>query len=233
MQLMYFLVVFKKTKLSIMKKLIYSLIFCITFIPIQAQETSTYEDNSNYIEFNDSQNIVHGVYFGLSFYYGEIDGKSSYMGGAKIAYVANQKFEVGFAGVGFYSYQDTNGPLKNNDVFGGYGGLHLEPIFFGNSEFSLSIPMLIGGGAVGHSLEDWDDVIDGEEIYVEDWDPFFVFEPGVSIQYNISPYLQFEIGVKYRLTSEVDLYPGSIENVNGFSGGIGLKIGVFNLGVKN
>jgi hypothetical protein len=217
-----------------MKKIPYISILCLLVaFNLKAQETSTtQESNSNYIEFNDSKNIVHGVYLGLTFYYGEIDGKSTYLGGAKIAYVANQKFEVGVAGVGFYSDQNSNGPLENNDVFGGYGGLHLEPIFFGNSSFSLSIPMLIGGGAVGHSNENWDDVIDGNEIYVEDWDPFFVFEPGVSLQYNISSYLQFEMGVKYRLTSDVDLYPGSIENVNGFSGGLGIKIGVFNLGKK-
>lgn len=218
-----------------MKKITYSILlsFILISLNLQAQETlNTSDTNSNYIEFNDRKNIVNGVYLGFTFYYGEIDGKSSYMGGAKIAFVANQKFEVGVAGVGFYSDQNSNGPLEDNDVFGGYGGFHLEPIFFGNSTFSLSVPMLIGGGAVGHSFEDWNDVIDGNKIYVEDWDPFFVFEPGVSLQYNISSYLQFEMGVKYRLTSEVNLYPGSIENVNGFSGGIGIKFGVFNLGKK-
>jgi hypothetical protein len=92
--------------------------------------------------------------------------------------------------------------------------------------------MLVGGGAVAHSFDDWDNVLEGEEIYIDDWDPFFVFEPGISAQYNISDYLQFEIGIRYRFTSQVNLYPGSIENVNGFSGGIGLKMGVFNLGKK-
>jgi hypothetical protein len=30
----------------------------------------------------------------------------------------------------------------------------------------------------------------------------------------------------------VSLYPGSLKNLNGFSAGFGIKIGVFNLGKK-
>ena len=219
-----------------MKKTLYLLI-CIVFIAAKsnAQETKTAVDSTstnNYIEFNDTNNTVNGVYVGLTFYYGEIDGKSSFMNGLKIAYVANQKFEVGISGVGFLSDQNSNGPLEDNDVFGGYGGIYLAPIFFGDSNFSLSIPITIGGGAVVHSFDDWYDFDHDYEINADDWDPFFVFEPGLSVEYNISNNLKFEMGVKYRLTSEVNLYPGSITNVNGFSGGIGLKIGVFNLGKK-
>ncbi len=198
----------------------------IISIQLQAQESE------DYIEFNDSKNIVHGVYLGLSFYYGEIDGKSTYLAGAKIAYVANKKFEVGFTGVGFYSDQNSNGPFDNYDIYGVYGGLHLEPILFGDSAVSLSFPILIGGGAANYTTDDFDSIFDFEHTYIDDWDPFFVFEPGVSVLYNISSYLQFEMGIKYRFTSNISLYPGGVENLNGLSGGIGLKVGVFNLGKK-
>lgn len=209
-----------------MKHLKYILIGCVTFLVshLNAQESD------NYIQFDDRQNVVNGVYLGLNFAYGEMDGKSTYFGGAKIAYVANKQFEVGFSGTGFYSEQNTKGVLKNNDVFGGYGGLHLEPILFGPSKFSLSFPMLVGGGAIAYANKSLDEIIDGGHGEIEEWEPFFVFEPGVSAQYNISRYLQFEIGVKYRLSSEFDLFPEGIQNINGFSGGIGLKVGVFNMG---
>lgn len=211
-----------------MKKTQYTIILLLSIIGIQLHA----QESEDYIEFDDSKNIVHGVYLGLSFYYGEIDSKSSYMAGAKIAYVANQKFEVGFTGVGFYSDQNSNGPFGNNDIYGAYGGLHLEPILFGDSAVSLSFPILIGGGAATYSTDDFDSTFDFDHTYIEEWDPFFVFEPGVSVLYNISSYLQFEMGVKYRFTSDINLYPGGVENLNGFSGGIGLKIGVFNLGKK-
>lgn len=209
-----------------MKQLKYIITAFIAFATIQLNA----QENENYIEFNDSQNVVNGVYLGLNFGYGEMDGKSTYFGGAKIAYVANQRFEVGFSGVGFYSEQNTNGALKNNDVFGGYGGLHLEPIFFGPKKWSMSIPMLVGGGAIAYANKDLEDIIDEGNGKIEEWEPFFVFEPGVSIQYNISSYLQFEMGVKYRISSEFDLFPEGITNINGFTGSVGIKVGVFNMG---
>ena len=82
---------------------------------------------------------------------------------------------------------------------------------------------MIGGGVVGyvdHYFEDFD---------IEEWDAYFVFEPGLSVQYNISRFIQLEAGVKYRFSSDVNLYAGSIKNINGFSGGIGMKFGVFNM----
>lgn len=207
-----------------MKKSQYALLLILLSMStyIQAQET----ESEDYIEFNDSKNVVHGVYLGLNFNYGEIDNKSTYMAGAKIAYVANKKLEVGFTGVGFYLEDESNQSFDGIDVYGAYGGLHLEPIIFGGSAVSLSFPMLIGGGAASYSLTDF------EFTYAEKWEPFFVFEPGLSILYNVSSYLQLEMGVKYRLTSDFELYPDSIENLQGFSGGIGLKMGVFNLGKK-
>jgi len=214
-----------------MKHLKYILISAIAFytLNINAQETNS----DDYIEFDDSKNVVHGVYLGLNFSYGTIDSKSTYFGGAKIAYVANQQFEIGFAGVGFYSDQNENGPLDNNDLAGGYGGLHLEPIFFGKSMFSLAVPILIGGGAVGIATNDYDFGGDWEWEDSDNWEPVFVFEPGLSLQYNISRYLQVELGAKYRWSSAIDLYPGSVKNINGFSAGIGVKVGVFNMGRKN
>ncbi len=202
-----------------MKKFNYATIlyFTILFYHVNAQDTN------GYIEFDDSRNTVHGVYLGLSAYYGEIEGKSTYLFGGKVAYVANQQFEVGFAGVGFYSDQDSQGILSSDGIYGGYGGFHLEPIFFGKQKVNLAIPILIGGGVVGyvdHNFEDFD---------IEEWDAYFVFEPGLSVQYNISRFIQLEAGVKYRFSSNVNLYAGSIKNINGFSGGIGLKFGVFNM----
>ena len=66
-----------------MKRLKYTLICCITIFTTQlfAQE------NENYIQFDDSQNIVNGVYLGLNFGYREMDGKSTYFGGGKIDFL--------------------------------------------------------------------------------------------------------------------------------------------------
>lgn len=191
---------------------------------INAQETE-----SDYIEFNDRNNTVHGVYLGLGFYYGTIDKADTYTSSFKVAYVANQQFEIGFVGTGFYTDLNRLGTDNlNRDLVGFYGGLHLEPIFFGKSKFNLSIPLLIGGGGVGLLNED---VFNDVTIEDDEWKGVFVFEPGVNVLYNINRYIQLEAGVKYRLSSNLSFRPEyNISNINGFSVGIGVKLGVFNMG---
>ncbi|MBJ6369240.1 hypothetical protein [Snuella sedimenti] len=186
------------------------------------------EQNNNYIEFNDRKNTVHGVYLGIGLGYGTIKKADTYTIDFKIAYVANQQFEVGFEAVSFYSDQNTQGLSENDrDLVGIYGGLHLEPILFGKSKFNLSFPLLVGGGAIGLLRENFNNT------YIDDtdWKAVFVVEPGISVLYNISRYIQLEAGIKHRFTSRVNFQPEhAVTRVNGFTTGIGLKVGVFNMG---
>jgi len=205
--------------------------FSILGLVVSAQDEPQ-DESGEYLEFNDRKNVVHGVYLGLTMGYGEIDGEDTYIGGLKIAYVANQQFEVGFAGNFLYSEQNIFNTQAgvNEDLIGAYGGLHLEPILFSKSRVNLSFPLLIGAGAVGYAdreliraEEDID--LDDDEVAV-----LFVLEPGVNALFNINRYLQIEAGIKYRLSNKIDLFDSPVERINGFSAGIGIKVGVFNLG---
>lgn len=190
------------------------------------------QDSKDYIEFNDRRNIVHGVYLGVNVAYGEIKDKETYIMGLKVAYVANRQFEVGFVVKALYSNQDASGIFTSNnaDLAAFYSGLHLEPILFSKAKINLSFPVLIGGGATGFFDSDWEDEEEFERNQEENWDAVFVVEPGVNILYNISRYVQLEAGIKYRFSSKVELPTDAISRINGFSAGIGLKLGVFNLG---
>lgn len=208
------------------------LLFFGSLSGVLAQEEVPTE-KEDYVEFNDRKHIVHGVYLGLTAHYGEIKGKSTYISGLKLAYVANQQFEVGFAVVGFYSQQDLPGNFttNNQDLIGGYAGLHLEPILFSKSLVNLSFPVLIGAGAMGYIDGDLDYIDEAQvEREFENADAIFVFEPGVNILFNVNRYLQIETGLRYRLSSNIDLSPSPLTRINGFSAGIGIKVGVFNLG---
>ncbi|WP_074409412.1 MULTISPECIES: hypothetical protein [Aquimarina] len=190
------------------------------------------QESQNYIEFNDRKNIVHGVYLGVHAGYGEIEGKETYIAGLKIAYVANQKFEVGFVTKGLFSNQNIPGIFSPEiaDLGAVYSGLHLEPILFSKAKINLSFPVLIGGGAMGYINTNWSDEEEAERYQEDQWDAIFVVEPGVNVLYNISRYVQLEMGVKYRFSSKAELSPDAITRINGFSAGFGVKMGVFNLG---
>lgn len=190
------------------------------------------DEPDEYLEFNDRKNVVHGVYLGLSFRAGEIKGKDTYMSGLKVAYVANRQFEVGFEVVGFYSEQNliiANEP-SIEDIIGGYGGLHLEPILFSKSRVNLSFPVLIGAGVMGYIDSDFDYDNGEPDPKIKESDAIFILEPGINMLYNVSRYIQIEAGIRYRFSSKIDLTPSALSRINGFSAGIGIKVGVFNMG---
>ncbi|RKR12968.1 hypothetical protein CLV91_1680 [Maribacter vaceletii] len=189
------------------------------------------QDTTDYIEFNDRNNVVNGVYLGLSAIYGELGGEALYGGQFKIAYVADQKFEVGIEITGFQSDQQfiTSSTIENK-LTGGYVGTHLEPILFSKRKVSLSFPLFIGLGAIGYTNNGDDFDNDFIEKEYEDVKAIFVLEPGANALFNISRYLQLEAGIKYRITNNFNLATSPIKNFNGFSAGIGIKVGVFNMG---
>ncbi len=215
-----------------MKKIITLGLLLLVFNSVLGQT----KESEDYVQFDDRKNIVHGVYLGFNVHYGRADtrgAKGLALANFKLAYVANQQIEVGFGGTVFFNERDNDRPdLFNGNkigLVGAYGGMHLEPILFGKRFISVSFPVLVGGGVVGFLGNNFVDDYEGDE---NDFDDFFVVEPGINILYNFSRFTQFETGIRYRFTSEYDLSPYDKGNLNGFSIGAGLKIGIFNMGRK-
>lgn len=196
--------------------------------------TYAQDTNGDYVEFNDRNNVVHGVYPGLTTHYGEIKDKDTYFTSLKVAYVANQQFEIGFVGTFFYSDQNVYRGISSydEDLIGAYGGLHLEPIFFSKSLVNLSFPVLIGAGGMGYIDDNYNDHDFDEQEFEDNAQALFIVEPGINALFNISRYLQLEAGVKYRFSSSVNDTDNfdRLKRINGFSAGIGVKVGIFNMG---
>ena len=200
-----------------------SLFFFFMFIgPNMAQEI-----NNEYITFNDRRNMVHGFYAGSIANFTKVHNKNALGTGLKIAYVANHKFEIGLAGNFLFSESNSLNSITNSseDLIALYGGLHLEPILSSKTRFNLSFPILIGPGLVGYL-----DTTNSARLEDEDMVSFFVVEPGINLLFNFSSFFQVETGIKYRFSSRYKLENHSRQTINGFSLGIGVKLGVFNLG---
>lgn len=204
-----------------MKKINKSLLFTIVIlqtISIYSQQNET----ANFIEFNDRKNILHGVYLGLNAGFGQIQDKHRVIiGGAKLAYVANRKMELGVAVNIFQSpLNELSSKIQGDfEVSGVYGGFHIENVFFNEKKIKFSVPILLGLG-----------YIEGSGDFSKNSDMMGVLESGVNALLNINKYIQIEGGIKYRFSSPIDPIPTVIDNINGFSIGFGIKAGVFNLG---
>jgi hypothetical protein len=210
------------------------LLFCAAIL-LSFNSFAQVEENSQYIEIGDkkkkansdietftSGNSHHGFMIGFDFRYGLVEDKGAVLSTFKVAYILNHSFEIGFAGVGIYSDLDIENTGFFNDpaLTGGYGGIHLNPIISPNKKVHIAFPTLIGAGAVGYT--NWRLSFDEDE-----WDPIFVFEPGVAVEFNIAKFFRIELLGQYRLSSKIKLEDSGIDRINGFSGGIGFKFGRF------
>ncbi len=150
-----------------------------------------------------------GFYAGMSFGWTMIDGKSSFIIGPRVAWIANHYFALGAGGGMFSNFMsmprnDDYYPLDEYFMMGGYGGILLEPIVLAKHPVHVSFPVIIGGGFVAaQSKNGWNDYSYNGDYYNND--VFFVFEPGAELELNIAKFFRIALGGSYRLTNALDM----------------------------
>lgn len=167
-----------------------------------------------------------GGFISVNVNYGLIENENALYSGGKIAYIMNRVFEVGLAGQGFYSEMDH--PIFNSeriDIFGGYGGLHMAPVIMPIKRIHFAFPILIGAGAVGYEEDFFNSP--GHFSYEREWDEIFVAQVGANVVFNITRFFQIEAGVQYLRTTDINIQELPDLDLNGFSGGFGLRFGWF------
>jgi len=212
-----------------MKKL--TMLFALALATAFAFAQEDYDYQNDEIRTVFSKHKSNGAYGAVSFGYSQIDGEDALMSGARAAFIIDQTFAVGLGGYGFVNNLDYHSYINDNMVeytlAGGYGGLLLEPIIGGNNPVHFSFPILLGiGGAAliqdyGHDFRDHyrlDDI---------DNDVFFVVEPSVELEFNLTRYFRAAAFVSYRHTSRLDLYETNPEVLRGFNFGTTFKFGKF------
>ena len=194
------------------------------------------EENRNPQEYRTlfgSDEMSHGGYGGLSVNYTQIDGKDAVLVGARGAWVINHGVALGIAGYGFANdmkYDKTINDITDKyTLAGGYGGLLIEPIIGAKWPVHVSIPVLIGAGGAGYINQYWHTYDDPYyyDHYNNEFDAFFVIEPGIEIELNMVKFMRLAIGGYYRYTSDLDLADSKSDMLNGFSTGVTLKFGKF------
>lgn len=171
--------------------------------------------------------ISHGAYLGLSFGYADLNKKDAIVGSARLAWVIDHCLALGLSASGFSEdfWSDVNNSYKSG-LSGGYFGFVIEPIVKPTSPVHVSFPIMSGFGGVTLVKEyNWNNYT--VDYYNEDFDAFFIIEPAVEIEANLIKHIRANIFVSHRFTSPIYLKDTKRYALNGFSAGIGLKIGKF------
>ena len=204
-----------------MNKIITISLFLIASLSLISQNNS-----EEYKTIFNKDRISHGGYGGLSLIYSQIDGGNTIITGVRGGWIIDHKVSIGFAGYGFINdlhFNNINNDATS-DIAGGYGGLLIEYIFFPNSPIHISIPLLMGAGAITHA-DNWN--IDIWDRYSDEADAYFVIEPGIELEFNLIKFMRMSAGVYYRHTSNILLSDTDKHALNGLSTGITLKFGKF------
>lgn len=128
-----------------------------------------------------------------------INGENAVLVGGRGGWIINRTFVIGGGGFGLV----TNVNAKTPDATGqkylelGYGGLDLEYIRSSNELVHFSMNLLIGGGGVAYKEEE---MSTGHR----EMDGFFVLEPGIHVNLNVTQFFRIALGATYRYVTGVD-----------------------------
>lgn len=176
--------------------------------------------------FNGS--ISHGGFGGPVVRVDRVAGTTAAWVGARGGWIINftddRAISIGGGGQILASEHLSASPgLENNDLFyamTGYGGLVLEYTSLSYRLVHLTATSLIGGGTLMLRDRHFDEVSD-------DIDPYFVFEPGLHLELNVTHFFRIAAGLSYRLTSGIGSFGFSDSDFSGPGGIITLKFGAF------
>ncbi len=169
-----------------------------------------------------SGELENGGFGGPVVKFTEIDGKFGLLVGGRGGWIMNHTFVLGFGGYGLVNQLDSDFILNGEmlPLMMGYGGFEMEYIFSPDNLVHFSIYLLLGGGGLTYKeLHDWNSL--------KVTDNFWIAEPAVNVELNISSFFRISAGVGYRLVSDVNLGDLTNSDIGGIGGVLTFKFGKF------
>ena len=168
----------------------------------------------------------------------EINNEAALLIGAYGGVILSKKIMVGAGGYGIATDNQFDGlePEKPLNLYGGYGGILLGYMISSLEVVHVNFPVLIGAGGMEVSdREEFRDLTNpphnlDPRIFRIESSAFFVVEPGVEVELNVTRFFRIALGTSYRFTQGVDLPRNQIgdEDISGWTGNLSFKFGGFN-----
>lgn len=186
------------------------------YSPLYAQQAQTLIDGE----------ISHGGFGGPVLKIGNVAGSTGFWMGGRGGWIMNldehHTISLGGGGYGLVSDHGVPVPSTEEDLYAlnGYGGFIVEYTNRSYNIVHLTATSLIGAGGLMLREKDYQDVND-------DVDTYFVFEPGVNVELNVTNFFRIGAGASYRLTSGINRFGFSDSDFSGLNGVITFKFGKF------
>ncbi len=160
-----------------------------------------------------------GWYLAPALKFGEIADDNETMVGIRGGLEFNRSFYIGLAGYGLPDdrYHDLiHERYFDEDEWAlGYGGLEIG-LMNANRNGSLAAGVLIGGGSVNI-----------DENYFHDYEGFFVVEPQLDLNFNLSRHVRLGLGASYRFIDDLESIRYTEDDLDGPTFNVTLGFGRF------
>jgi hypothetical protein len=143
--------------------------------------------------------------------------------------VINKTFVIGGGGYGLVTTNTITG-YPNAVLQVGYGGGELEWVFASDEAVHATAMLLIGAGSAQVRSDTASMFDDGHARSIAST-TFFILEPQISVEMNLTRWFRIGAGASYRWTNGASMTPGEARiddaSLRGLSGVITFKFGVY------
>jgi len=156
---------------------------------------------------------------------GDFVGERALLMGAYGGFIINRRYLFGLAGYGIATNVEFEGTipgredaeLKPLNLYGGYGGVLIGLTIAPRELIHLSIPIVLGAGAVEISDEDFFVGNPADSEFTVENSAFFIVEPGIELEFNITKFFRIGAGATYRHivgTELINVLDGDLKGVS-------------------
>ncbi|WKN44982.1 hypothetical protein [Tunicatimonas pelagia] len=207
-----------------MKHLISKLTLILSLIFLGITTTSYAQDDSRTLFNNPGSLSELGFYINPTYQIGNLDEATAHIFGVRGGVMLSPNLTVG----GGYHWTVNNidpvsEPMNNLYLDMRLGGAFVEYTVWSNNTFHLTFPLMVGMGEVEMDREtsnDTDTNPFGEQ-------NFFFVEPSAQLEVNLMQNVRLHTGVAYRVVGNMDYRALDQSNIDGLTGVVGLKVGLF------
>jgi hypothetical protein len=216
-----------------MRSLTLIIIFMVSFSAVSQRYIDTNDPNKEEIKSLLSKGNDLNGFGGADLKISDFKGERGLLVGAYGGLIINRKYLFGLAGYGIVTKVEFEGVVpnqpgtKNLNLHGGYGGVLVGASIAPKEVIHISIPILLGAGAfevVDNNF--FTNNLPDSEFTIEN-SVFFVLEPGIEVEFNVSKNFRLGFGATYRYITGTELTNISDEDVTGGVAMISFRFGRF------
>ncbi|MEP1034474.1 hypothetical protein [Ekhidna sp.] len=216
-----------------MKKLLYSICILCSMVSFSQKYIDTNDPKDEEVKSLLSKNNDLNAFGALDIKVSDLMSERGLLVGAYGGFIINRRYLFGVAGYGLVTNVEFEGLVpgqttpKQLNLQGGYGGIMIGGTIAPRELIHISIPIILGAGSLEVVDKDFFTNNPADSEFTVENTVFFIAEPGLEVEFNITKYFRLGAGMTYRYISGTELENVKDEDISGTTAMISFRFGRF------